>query len=195
MPPHRVAVLRTLAPNSLSLSRSSHPPRSTHPQLSPWSSFSLAARSHTPRAHRAFLDETFPARRDMPLHHYYSTIVTTTVNATRHRCRRRRPCYHYHYPSRSPSALPRFTSSNPTMCCLRRVSAELPSSFQIQSPLSPPFSSFHSDSLPSPAQSVPPFPPHISCVRASFSTSPSSFVQLFPPNPTAARVDDDVTAT
>lgn len=109
MPPHRVTVLRTLAPNSIPLLLLLFP--ATHPPVSPPSfrardsppTFSLAlflarrAVSHSARA--AFLDETFPARRDtrrsltLPYQHrhYYHrwsplppsiSYTTTTADAT-----------------------------------------------------------------------------------------------------------------
>lgn len=172
------------------------PPRHSPPTFSLALFLARRAFSHSARA--AFLDETFPAHRDTLLYHYCftigttttiaiaipppisTTVATTTTTTT----------------AATPVAITfgasTFTSSNPTMCCLRRVSAELPSSFQIQPPSL--FPSFHSNS---------PLRPRVEratlssvyILRASFSTSPSSFTQLFPPNPTVARADDDATAT
>lgn len=162
MPPHRVAaVLRTLAPNSIP--RLS-PPRATHPQLSPWPSFSLvaaattAARSHTPRTPRfsTKLSRRASGHADPPLplyhrHHYHR----------RHHHQHHHSYYHYCTPVAITFGASTFTSSNSTMCCLRRVSAELPSSFQIQPPIPPPppppFPSFHSDSPLRPRSACHPF--------------------------------------
>lgn len=172
MPPHRVAaVLRTLAPNSIP--RLS-PPRATHPQLSPWPSFSLvaaattAARSHTPRTPRfsTKLSRRASGHADPPLplyhrHHYHRP----------HHHQHHHSYYHYCTPVAITFGASTFTSSNSTMCCLRRVSAELPSSFQIQPPIPPPppppFSLLSFRFSASPAQRVPPFPSHISCALPS----------------------------
>lgn len=162
------------------------------PQLSPWPSFSLAARSHTPRAHRAFLDETFPARRDTPLSTTTSlpssplpspspmdaVVPATTTTIRRDHLRRfhvlpvaTRRCVAY---GASPPNFPLLSRSEPLFL-----------------PHFPPFIPIPS---PRPRRACHPFL-RVYPVRASFSASPSSFVQLFPPNPTAARVDDDATAT
>lgn len=195
MPPHRVAaVLRTLAPNSIP--RLS-PPRATHPQLSLWPSFSLvaaattaAARSHTPRTPRfsTKLSRRASGHADLPLplyhrHHYHRG----------HHHQRRRSYYRYSTPVAITFGASTFTSSNSTMCCLRRVSAELPSSFQIQ-PLFLPLPLF------------PPFIPILRFARAARATLSSAYIlrfllrfsfkfhPTFSPNPTA-RADDDATAT
>lgn len=169
MPPHRVAaVLRTLAPNSIP--RLS-PPRATHPQLSPWPSFSLvaaaattaaaaaaAARSHTPRTPRfsTKLSRRASGHADPPLPLYLSTPLLSPPPPPM----LPRSYYHYSTPVAITFGASTFTSSNSTMCCLRRVSAELPSSFQIQ-PLSlcpsPSFPSFHSDSPLRPRGACHPF--------------------------------------
>lgn len=171
MPPHRVAaVLQTLAPNSIPrlspprapltpnflpgpLSRSSPPPPPpTPPPLPP------PPRVLTLRARRVSRRNFPGARRDTPIHHYRSTLGTTTIAATTTNVAAIATTT-IQPPVAITFGASTFTSSNPTMCCLRSVSAELPSSFQIQ-PLPrtpPPFPSFHSDSPLRPRSACHPF--------------------------------------
>jgi len=173
------------------LSRASQPrARETHPQLSPWPSFSLvaaAARSHTPRTPRfsTKLSRRASGHANLPLllyhrHHYY---------CRHHHHQRRRSYYHYSTPVAITFGASTFTSSNPTMCCLRRVSAELPSSFQIQPPPSPPlpFFSFHSDSPLRPRSACHPFHriyPARFLLRFSFKFYPTFSTRPPPLEPT-----------
>jgi len=142
------------------------PPRHSPPTFSLALFLARRAFSHSARA--AFLDETFPARRNTPLYHHPAplplplpppppmpiTVAATTTTRSPRRDHLRR--FHV-YKQQPDDVLP-----------TARLHAELPSSFQIQPPSSPlplpsyhrfpPFIPIHPSAR---AKSVPPFPPYI----------------------------------
>lgn len=200
MPPHRVTVLRTLAPNSIPLHTSSLPPSlSFLPRDSP-PTFSLAlflARRAVSHSARRVSRRNFPgASRHTPLYHYYrlhhhhhhrqppppppSAPTSTTSSATT---------------TINPAAITfgasTFTSSNPDdvlpTARLRRTSLFFPDPTPFPRPF-PPF-------IPIlPLARAAPYPPYISCAVPSpllLQVSPN----FFHPNPTPMPPPPSTTTT